>query len=108
MALNAALLDTDPIQHRLQDLSHQSISQACKLALLNAFWNRSEELGSCNNVPVGVYFGYFEDQCRLALHNWERFDISALKFSHLVFVAQMIHGQKPRGGDRFTSEVGSG
>jgi hypothetical protein len=84
----------DPLEGSLQDLSRQPLDGLCKVALLNSFWDGS--LVSNTNLAVEIYFEYFEEQCRLALHNWERCDISSLKLRHLVDISQMLRDRTPR------------
>jgi hypothetical protein len=90
MAMNIQLPDPDPLQTPLQGLSRQSLGPLCKLAILHGFWSESDPSFDHTSLPLDTYFEHFEQQCRLALHNWERHDVSSLKLSHLVDLAQMI------------------
>ena len=97
MAMNITLPNVDPLQDSLQYLSRQPMGRFCRLAILNSFWNPSSPFLESRKVPVDTYFEYFEEQCQVALHNWERYDISTLKFCHLVELAGMIREGKSRG-----------
>jgi len=97
MASNQTASVTDPLQDVLHILSRQPMGGRCRTAILNAFWNRSSSSESLEvPVPLDLYLEYFEEQCRLALHNWERYDISNIRFHHLVEVVTMIHERKTR------------
>lgn len=95
MASNSTASVTDPLQDVLYTLSRQPMGARCRTAILNAFWNRSSSTESLA-VPLDIYVEYFEEQCRLALHNWERYDISNIRFYHLVEIVGMIHERKSR------------
>ncbi|KAH8784710.1 hypothetical protein BGZ57DRAFT_940452 [Hyaloscypha finlandica] len=88
--MNIQLPHPDPLQTPLQGLSRQSLGPLCKLAILHGFWSRSDPSFDHTILPLDTYFEHFEQQCRLALHNWGRHDVSSLKLSHLVDLAQMI------------------
>lgn len=88
--MNIQLPHPDPLQTPLQGLSRQSLGPLCKLAILHGFWGRSDPSFDHTSLPLDTYFEHFEQRCRLALHNWGRHDVSSLKLSHLVDLAQMI------------------
>jgi hypothetical protein len=96
MALKIALPDPDPLKAPLQSLSRQSLSEPCKLAIVKEFWTTPSASTNWSKIPFDTYFEYFEDQCRLALHNWDRYDISSLNFSHVVYVGKLIKREKTR------------
>jgi hypothetical protein len=96
MALKIVLPDPNPLNDPLQRLSRQSMWQSCKMAIMTEFWTASSACADWSKIPLDIYFEYFEDQCRLALHNWDRYDISSLNFGHIVTIAKMIQGTKTR------------
>jgi hypothetical protein len=96
MALKIVLPDPNPLKDPLQSLSRQPLSEPCKLALMNEFWTFPSTSIDWTKIPVDTYFEYFEDQCRLALHNWDRHNISSLNFGHIVNLAEMIQEEKTR------------
>lgn len=96
MALKITLPDPNPLNEPLQSLSRQSLSQPCKLAIMNEFWTGPSASVDWSKIPADTYFEYFEKQCRLALHNWDRYDVLSLNFSHVVGIAKMIQEGKPR------------
>jgi hypothetical protein len=66
------------------------MGQQSRQAILNGFWRGPGLYSTHAKIPVDTYFEYFEEQCRLALSDWGRYDISTLKFCHLVDFAQKI------------------
>lgn len=96
MALRITLTDPNPLKDPLQILSRQSLSESCKLAIVKGFWLAPSASVDWSKIPFDTYFEYFEDQCRLSLHNWDRYDISNLNFSHVVMIANLIQQGKTR------------
>ena len=96
MALKITLPDPNPLNDPLQSLGRQPLGLSCKLAIMNEFWRDPNASINWSKSPIDTYFEYFEDQTRLALHSWDRYDVSSLNFSHLIKIAIMVQQGKTR------------
>ena len=96
MALKITLPDPNPLKDPLQSLGRQPLSLSCKLAIMNEFWRDPNASVNWSKSPIDIYFEYFEDQSRLALHSWDRYDVSSLNFGHLIKIAMMVQQGKTR------------
>ena len=59
------------------------------MAIMEEFWGASNARVEWSRIYFDSYFEYFEDQCRLSLHNWDRHDISSLDFSQVILAAKL-------------------
>ena len=90
MADFVAMPDQNPLLTRFDSLSRMPLTQACKIAILDAFWGDSGPLFDQTRPQVDVYFEYFETQALQALKTWGKYNVSSLKFHHVTDVARMI------------------
>jgi hypothetical protein len=90
MPLYVIVPDRDPLQDPLMFLAGGALIPLCKVALLDSFWGDPGPLFDTTRASVDRYFEYFETQCRLALYNWEKYDLSELRFRHVTEVAGML------------------
>lgn len=96
MALKIALPDPNPLKDPLHSLGRQPLGLPCKLAIMNEFWGDPNASFNWSKSPIDTYFEYYEDQSRLALHSWDRYDVSSLNFGHVIKIATMVQQGKTR------------
>ncbi|CCU74433.1 hypothetical protein BGHDH14_bgh05782 [Blumeria hordei DH14] len=90
MPLYVRSRDRDPLQDPLMFLAGGALIPICKVALLETFWGGLATIPPHLQIGANTYFEFFEIQCRLALNNWEKYDLSELKFSHITKVTKMF------------------